>query len=94
MCFPERSEQVAQIVRIATRHGRPFLARGSGTGLAGGATPVGRPVLIVTTGLNRIGEVDADARVAWVEPGVLNLDLSRAVRHLGLHYAQIGRAHV
>jgi glycolate oxidase len=63
------------------------VARGSGTGLAGGATPVGRPVVIVTTHLNRILDVDAASRVAWVEPGVLNLDLSRAVASLGVHYA-------
>ena len=63
------------------------MARGSGTGLAGGATPVDNPLVIVTTQLNHILEVDADERVAWVEPGVLNLDLSRAVAHLGLHYA-------
>jgi glycolate oxidase len=72
---------------VARRHGRPFLARGSGTGLAGGATPVDDPVVIVTTQMNRVLEVDARERVAWVEPGVLNLDLSRAIRHLGVHYA-------
>ena len=87
VCFPDRGEQVAAAVGVAVRHDRSFVARGSGTGLAGGATPVGRPILIVTTHLNRIVEVDAAARVAWVEPGVLNLDLSRAIRHLGLHYA-------
>jgi glycolate oxidase subunit GlcD len=48
---------------------------------------VGDPVVIVTTKMTGILEVDADERVAWVEPGVLNLDLSRAVAHLGLHYA-------
>jgi glycolate oxidase len=74
-------------VRIANRHARPFVVRGSGTGLAGGATPVGRPVMIVTTRLNRVLDVDPDARIAWVEPGVLNLDLSRVVRRHGLHYA-------
>jgi glycolate oxidase subunit GlcD len=74
-------------VRIAARHERPFVARGSGTGLAGGATPVGDPLVIVTTQLNRLLEIDAEQRVAWVEPGVLNLDLTRAVAHLGLHYA-------
>jgi glycolate oxidase len=74
-------------VKVARRHGRPFVARGSGTGLAGGATPLGDPVVIVTTQMNRVLSVDPAARVAWVEPGVLNLDLSRAVRHLGLHYA-------
>ena len=87
VCFPSTPEQVAAAVAVAARHERPFVARGSGTGLAGGATPVGRPVVIVTTHLNQIVDVDADARVAWVEPGVLNLDLSRAVAHLGLHYA-------
>jgi glycolate oxidase len=74
-------------VRIAARHDRPFVARGSGTGLAGGATPIGDPLVIVTTQLNRVLEIDADERYAWVEPGVLNLDLTRAVAHLGLHYA-------
>ena len=74
-------------MRVAARHDRPFVARGSGTGLAGGATPVDDPLVIVTTRLNRVLEVDADERVAWVEPGVLNLDLSREVAHLGLHYA-------
>ena len=87
VCFPSTPEQVAHAVAVTARHDRPFVARGSGTGLAGGATPVGRPVVIVTTHLNRIVDVDADARVAWVEPGVLNLDLTRAVAHLGLHYA-------
>ena len=87
VCFPDRAEHVAAAVDVAVRHDRSFVARGSGTGLAGGATPVGRPILIVTTHLNRIIDVDVEARVAWVEPGVLNLDLSRAIRHLGLHYA-------
>jgi glycolate oxidase len=87
VCFPRTGPEVAAAVRIAAAHDRPFVARGSGTGLAGGATPVGDPVVIVTTQLNRVLEVDADARVAWVEPGVLNLDLTRAVHHLGLHYA-------
>ena len=87
MCFPVTAADLEAAVRVSAAHDRPFVVRGSGTGLAGGATPVGRPVVIVTTQLNRILDVDADERVAWVEPGVLNLDLSRAVRHLGLHYA-------
>jgi glycolate dehydrogenase FAD-linked subunit len=87
VCFPRDATEVAAAVRVALRHGRPFVARGSGTGLAGGATPLDEPVVIVTTQMNRVLEIDADARVAWVEPGVLNLDLSRAVAHLGLHYA-------
>jgi FAD/FMN-containing dehydrogenase len=87
VCFPHTRDELVAAVRVAARHGRPFVARGSGTGLAGGATPIGGPLVIVTTRLNRILEVDADERVAWVEPGVLNLDLSREVAHLGLHYA-------
>jgi glycolate oxidase len=63
------------------------VARGSGTGLAGGATPVDDPLVIVTTHMNRVLEVDVEQRVAWVEPGVLNLDLSREVAPHGLHYA-------
>ena len=87
VCWPRSTEELAAAVRVARRHRRPFVARGSGTGLAGGATPFDDPVVIVTTQMNRVLEVDPEQRVAWVEPGVLNLDLSRAVAHLGLHYA-------
>jgi glycolate oxidase len=87
VCFPGSTADVAAAVGIARRHGRPFVARGSGTGLAGGAVPIGDPVVIVTSRMDRVLEIDADAGVAWVEPGVLNLDLTRAVAHLGLHYA-------
>ncbi len=87
VCWPKSAAEVATAVRIARRHGRPFVARGSGTGLAGGAIPLDDALVIVTTQMNRILDVDPQARVAWVEPGVLNLDLTRAVSHLGLHYA-------
>lgn len=89
VCFPLTAAEVSAVVTICARHGRPFVARGSGTGLAGGATPAGDipPVVVVTTRMDRILEVDVEQRVAWVEPGVLNLDLSRAVAHLGLHFA-------
>jgi glycolate oxidase subunit GlcD len=87
VCFPRTGDDVVAAVEVAARHQRPFVARGSGTGLAGGATPVDDPVVIVTTQLDRILEINEEERYAWVEPGVLNLDLSRAVAHLGLHYA-------
>ncbi|MFO1538553.1 MAG: FAD-linked oxidase C-terminal domain-containing protein [Actinomycetota bacterium] len=87
VCFPRSTEEVAAAVRVAADHGVPFVARGSGTGLAGGATPLDDAVVVVTTQMNRVLEVDPVERIAWVEPGVLNLDLSRAVQHLGLHYA-------
>jgi glycolate oxidase len=87
VCFPLTTDEVAAAVRIARRHGRPFVARGSGTGLAGGAVPVGDPVVIVTTKMDRILEVDPVGRVAWVQPGVINLDLTRALAGHGLHFA-------
>jgi glycolate oxidase len=89
VCFPLSTREVASAVSVCRDHRRPFVPRGSGTGLAGGATPAGDtpPVVIVTTKMNRILEIDAHQQFAWVEPGVLNLDLSRAVAHLGLHFA-------
>jgi glycolate oxidase len=87
VCFPLTTDEVAHAIRIARRHGRPFVARGSGTGLAGGAVPVGDPVVIVTTKMDRILEVDPVDRVAWVQPGVINLDLTRALARHGLHFA-------
>lgn len=87
VCFPESAAEVQACVRIARDHGRAVVPRGSGTGLAGGSVPLDDAVVVVTTRMNRILEIDEDERVAWVEPGVLNLDLSRAVAHLGLHFA-------
>src|ERR687898_814442 len=78
---------MAAAVHIARSHDRAFVARGSGTGLAGGAVPVGDPVVIVTTKMDRIQEVDPVDRVAWVQPGVINLDLTRALAPHGLHFA-------
>ncbi len=87
LCWPTTTGEVAACVRAAVDHDVPFVARGSGTGLAGGATPVGGAVVICLTRMNRILEVDAERRTAWVEPGVVNLDLSRAVARHGLHFA-------
>jgi glycolate oxidase len=87
VCLPTNRDQVVSIVTTCARHGVAFVARGSGTGLAGGAVPVEGAVVIVMTKLNRILSVDPVERMAWVEPGVLNLDLSRAVAEHGLHFA-------
>ncbi len=87
VCFPISTAEVQACVRVAVRHGIPFVARGAGTGLAGGATPLDGAMVIVTTKMNRIVSVDARNRTAWVEPGVLNLDLTRAVAEHGLHFA-------
>ncbi|HEY3187307.1 MAG TPA: FAD-binding protein, partial [Solirubrobacteraceae bacterium] len=93
VCFPCDTAEVQAVVRVARRHGRAVVPRGSGTGLAGGAVPVGAtddgppPIVLVTSKMDRILEVDADERVAWVQPGVLNLDLTRAVAEHELHFA-------
>jgi len=87
VCFPTTTEEVAACVRVARAHGRAFVARGSGTGLAGGAVPLDGAVVVSTTRLAGIRSVDPVERVAWVEPGVVNLDLSRALAALGLHFA-------
>lgn len=85
--FAESVDDVRHAVTVADQLGVPFLARGSGTGLAGGAVPPDGAIVISTTKMNRIVSVDAVNRQAWVEPGVLNLDLSRQIAHLGVHFA-------
>jgi glycolate oxidase len=87
VCFPTTTAEVAACVRLIADAGAPFVARGSGTGLAGGAVPPDGAVVISLTRMNRIRSVDPEGRRAWVEPGVLNLDLSRAVTIHGLHFA-------
>ncbi len=87
VCFPLTVVEVQAAVRAAVRHGVAFVARGAGTGLAGGATPLDHALVIATTKMNRVLSVDPVNRSAWVEPGVLNLDLTRQVAHLGLHFA-------
>lgn len=87
VCLPTTTEEVTAVVQACVRHGVAFVARGSGTGLAGGATPLDGAVVIALTKMNRILSVDPVHRLAWVEPGVLNLDLTRAVAVHGLHFA-------
>jgi glycolate oxidase len=87
VCFPRSTDEVQCCVQAARRHGVPFVARGSGTGLSGGAVPLHGALVIVTTKMDEILSVDLDARLAWVEPGVLNADLSRRLAAHGVHYA-------
>ena len=75
------------VLRACRRHGTPVVARGAGTGLSGGALPVEGGVLLVLARLNRILEVDAARRLARVEPGVTNLEISQAAAPHGLYYA-------
>ncbi|NRQ34254.1 FAD-binding protein [Nonomuraea sp. NN258] len=85
--LPETAEQIARIVRVCNDFGVPFVARGSGTGLSGGALPHEDGVLIVTSRMRRILEIDLPNRRAVVEPGVTNLAITEAVRDQGYYYA-------
>ncbi len=87
VCLPTTAAEVQACVRISNDFGVPFVARGSGTGLAGGAVPLDGAVVISLAKMNRVLEVDVANRLAWVEPGVLNLDLTRAMEVHGLHFA-------
>jgi glycolate dehydrogenase FAD-linked subunit len=85
--FPETAEEVAAAVKVATAHGMPIVARGAGTGLAGGAVPPDGSLLVVLTRMNQVHEIDEESRTAWVGPGIINLDLSVATAPLDLHFA-------
>jgi len=84
--FPETTEEVAEVVKVAEAAGVPIVARGAGTGLAAGASPTEGGIVLVTTLLNNI-EIDAENRTAWVGAGVINLDLTKEAEPYGLHFA-------
>ena len=85
--IPESAEQVQGVVQLCYDEGIPFVARGSGTGLSGGALPVKSGVLIVMSRMKKILEVDIPNRRAVVEPGVINLWVSQEVADEGYYYA-------
>jgi glycolate dehydrogenase FAD-linked subunit len=85
--LPESTEEVQTVVRACHRARVPFVARGAGTGLSGGATPVAGGVVISLARMNRILEVDLESQRVVVEPGVTNLDVTRAVADAGYFYA-------
>lgn len=85
--LPRSAAEVAAAVRVCARHGVPFVARGAGTGLSGGALPVADGIVISLQKLRRVVEVDPVNLRAVVEPGVTNLDISRAAAPYGLYYA-------
>ena len=87
VALPETAEQVQAVVRACVEARVPYVARGSGTGLSGGALPHADGVLIVTSKLRSILELDADNHRAVLEPGVINLDVTRAAAPHGYYYA-------
>ena len=85
--FPTSTAEVVEVVRLCNRHDVPFVPRGAGTSLAGGTLAVGGGVMIALTRMKRILEINTRDRYAVVEPGVVNLWLTRALAGAGFHYA-------
>ena len=84
--FPRTRDEVIAVVRLLAREQVAFVPRGAGTGLSGGALAEGT-VLLGLNRLTRVISIDAENRLAVVEPGVVNVHLTRAVAPFGLHYA-------
>lgn len=85
--LPRTTEQVAAVIQICDRNQVPFVARGAGTGLSGGALPIEDCVLLVTATMNRVLSVDLDNQRIVVQPGVINNWVTQAVSGAGFYYA-------
>jgi len=85
--MPEDADQLAGVVRACAEHRVPYVARGSGTGLSGGALPHAEGVLVVTSKMRSITDVRPADQRAVVQPGVINLDVTRAAAPHGYYYA-------
>jgi glycolate oxidase len=87
VALPGSVEEVQAVVRVCNEERIPFVARGAGTGLSGGALPVAEGIVISLARLTRILEIDVERGCVVVEPGVANLDVTRAVADAGFYYA-------
>jgi glycolate oxidase len=85
--LPTSTEEVQEAVRLCAREGVPFVARGAGTGLSGGALPVAEGIVVSLTRMNRVLSVDLEAGRVTVQPGVTNLAVTEAVAAEGFYYA-------
>ena len=87
--LPESELEIIKVIRLCNMHNTPVVTRGAGTGLSGGAVPSEGSVVLSTSRLNKILDVDQRRRVAIVQPGVRNILISQAVKDLNLFYALI-----
>jgi glycolate oxidase len=85
--FPESTEDVSRIVKLAAQHHLPIVGRGAGTGLSGGALARTGGVMLAFARMNRILALDAENQRAVVQPGVVNYELTRAADPHGLYFA-------
>ncbi|HMF97987.1 MAG TPA: FAD-linked oxidase C-terminal domain-containing protein [Vicinamibacterales bacterium] len=87
VALPGSAAEVQEVVRLCARERVPFVARGHGTGLSGGALPVADGLVIALSRLNRVVTVDIPNQRVTVEPGVTNLEITRQVAPFGYYYA-------
>ena len=87
VALPKTTEEVAAVVRLCHKRDIPFVTRGAGTGLSGGALPIKECVLIVTTCMQQILDIDYDNQRVVVQPGVINGWVTQAVSGAGFYYA-------
>src|SRR5437868_13905974 len=87
VALPADASEVQAVVRICNQAAVPFVARGAGTGLSGGALPVAEGIVISLARMNRVLEVDLDSQRITVQPGVTNLQVTEAVAAEGFYYA-------
>ncbi|PLR68683.1 MULTISPECIES: FAD-linked oxidase C-terminal domain-containing protein [Bacillaceae] len=85
--FPKNTEEVSAIVKYCSVNNLPFLARGAGTGLSGGAIPINGEVIISLVKMKKLISVDLENRRAVVEPGFVNLKLTNSIADKGYYYA-------
>ena len=85
--LPRTTEQVSEVVKICDRNNIPFIARGAGTGLSGGALPIEDCVLIVTAMMRQILNIDLENQQVVVQPGIINNWVTQAVSGAGFYYA-------
>ena len=85
--LPETTDQVASVLRVCHKRGVPFVARGSGTGLSGGALVDQAALLVVTSRMRKVLEIDLENHRVTVQPGVINSWVTRAVAGEGFYYA-------
>src|SRR5438046_226012 len=84
--FPNSTEETAEVLELLQDEGVSFAPRGAGTGLSGGALAIDRGVVIELARMRKILSIDPENRIARVQTGLVNAQLSRAVAHLGLYY--------
>ncbi|HEX9971654.1 MAG TPA: FAD-binding oxidoreductase, partial [bacterium] len=83
---PETTEQISELMKLATQYRIPVVPRGAATGLSGGALAIQGGIILSSLRMNKILEIDAVNMIAVVQPGAINLHLHEAVEAVGLYY--------